>query len=319
MTDTFASQTQSPYRPIRQWRRSKRLHKLLYNHLGLPLHTSEAAIRTLKFALNPAQVRLRERLAVDLPATEQDAELEREGYLQLAPDQFSMLPQALASCSRAFEVSVRSGAVHDAQAEGPKEFLVSIIRDEEAYQHNGLMELAVSSPVLRLASKYLGSVPMLSGIRLWWSPPNTSEIDSQLYHCDREDQRQLKVLLNISDTTHKTGPFTLIPAGISERVKSEVGYSYKRYRLTDEEVWSTEDQTQAVPLTGPSGSAYCVDTSRCLHFGSRQNSEPRLLLMVQYTRYLAPNVTLPSWLPDRSAAPMELDELQRLALGLTAA
>ena len=308
-----------PYRPIRQFRRTKGVHKLLYNHLGLPLSASEAAIRSLKFVWNPGQVRLRERLAAGLPDTEDDVTLEREGYQDLSAQPLDMIPTVLSSCSAAYDASVRDGTMGAAQAAGPKEFLISIIRDEEVFQHPGVMELALSQPILRLASKYLGSVPMLSGVRLWYTPPNSTAVDSQLFHCDREDERQLKVLVNITDTTRENGPFTVLPAASSERAKSAVGYSYKDYRLSDEQVWSTVDQSEAISLIGPRGSANCVDTSRCLHYGSRQNTEPRLLLMVQYTRYLAPNVTLPYWKPEHASSPMELNDMQRLALGLAPA
>lgn len=319
MTETQLIEAQPPYRPIRQLRRIKGVHKLLYNHLGLPLEASEAAIRSLKYVWNPTQVRLRERLAGDLPDSADDAVLNRDGYLKLASDQFDMLSAALSSCGRALEDSVSSGAIDKARSAGPKEFLVSVIRDEEAFQYDGVMELALSRPIVRLASKYLASIPMLSSVRLWWSPPNASAVDSQLYHCDREDRRQLKVLINITATTQKNGPFTIIPAEASERIKTAVKYDYKDYRLTDEAVHAVEDQVQEIAMTGPPGSASCVDTSRCLHYGSRHNTEPRLLLMLQYTSCLAPNVSLPLWLPGLSARPIALDDLQRLVLGLATA
>ena len=319
MSATQAVTDHASCRPIRQFRRTKGVHKLLYNHLGLPLGASEAAIRSLKFVWNPAQVRLRERLAASMERTEDDVTLEREGYLNLANQELDILPTVIESCSSAYDASVLHESIAEAQAAGPKEFLISIIRDEQAFEHAGLMELALSQPILRLASKYLGSVPMLSGLRLWFTPPNSTAVDSQLYHCDREDQRQLKVLVNITDNGHQSGPFTVLPAAASQRAKSAVGYSYKNYRLSDEQVWSVVDPDEAVSFVGPRGSAYFADTSRCLHYGSRQNTQPRLVLMVQYTRYLAPNVTLPLWRPGHDAAPLELDELQRLALGLTPA
>ena len=319
MSQLQATEPGIAYRPIRQLRRSKGVHKLLYNRLGLPLDASEAAIRYLKKMWNPQQVRARQDLADALPTGCEDAALQREGYLKLEPSYFESLPAALDACNAAFESAERTGALKEMRASGPKEFLVTIIRNEEAFQHKGLMALAVSGPLIRLASKYLGSVPMLSGLRLWWTPANAGVAGSQLYHCDREDRRQIKVLINVTEATRATGPFTMIPADISERIKSAVGYSYKRYRLSDEEVWSAESNPRSVELTGPAGTAYCVDTSRCLHYGSRNNSEQRLLMMIQYTRFLAPNVTVPLWLPPNADIPMELDNIQRLVLGVTVA
>ena len=42
-----------------------------------------------------------------------------------------------------------------------------------------------------------------------------------------------------------------------------------------------------IVMTGPRGSGAWVDTSRCLHFGSRGNSTDRLMLIVQFTKHLA--------------------------------
>lgn len=316
MTEPPATSHAASYRPIRHLRRSKGVHKLLYNRLGLPLAASEAAIRSLKYMLNPGQVRLRERMARALPDETGLTDLERRGYVQLVASRLDMLPAMLASCEAAFDISVSNGAIERAQASGPKDFLVSVIRNKEAFRHEGLMQLALSRPLLHLVSRYLGSVPMLSSIRLWWTPPNATATDSQLFHCDREDRRQVKVLINVKETTSETGPFTLIPADASERVKGKLGYSYKDYRLTDEQIRANGADAQSVPLIGPRGSAYCVDTSRCLHYGSRHNSKQRLLLMIQFTRYLAPNVTVPLWLPGTDGRHTELDELQRLVLGV---
>lgn len=305
------------YRPIRQLRRTKGLHKLLHTHLSVPQSLAERAINRLKYVWNPTQVRQRARLAETLRHTDADAFLQQQGYLHLEPGQIGGLQTALDSCTRAYEQSIPTGVMEAAKAAAPKEFLISVIKDEQMLDYASLSTLVVSHPLIELAAKYFGTVPMLSGVRLWWTPPNTSISESQLFHCDREDRRQLKFLINVTEATPDTGPFTLIPAGESERIKATLGYSHKTYRLTDDEVFRVGAPNEIITLTGPPGSVACVDTSRCLHYGSRNNSQPRLLLMVQFTDCLAPNVTLPKWHLGLSKLGLELDELQRLTLGVS--
>lgn len=318
MSGASALRTPVTYRPMRYLRRSKGLHKLLYNRLGLPLDVSEAAIRRLKQAWNPAQMGERRRLARMMPRSDSDERLRRDGFLKLETSSWDHLAAALVDCEQAFETSSRTAAIGATQAAGAKQFLVSVIRDRQALQYGAVMDLAISPSIIELVSGYFGAVPLLSSIRLWWSPPNASVVDSQLFHCDREDQTQLKVLVNVSDVTAEAGPFTLIPADASARIKRAVDYSYRDYQLSDEDIEKAGGLSEAIALLGTRGTAHCVDSSRCLHYGSRSNSKLRLMLMMRYTRYEAPNVTMPVWMPAAGRFDRELDELQRLVLGLSA-
>ncbi len=304
------------YRNARLLRRSKGLHKLLYNRLGLPLNASEGLIRGVKYLWNRDDARHRNRIARGLKLDDRDHILQHTGYLRFDPEQLHGACEVVDACRAEFDTAQTTGSLAAARASGRKDYLVSIVKNEEALHHKCIIDLALSRPVIDTASKYLGAVPVLSAMRLWWTPPNISTADSQMYHCDREDRKQLKFLTYITDSTMETGPLTILPAGISEAVKTRINYSYKRNRRADAEIREAGGD-ETVTLTGPSGTTYCVDTSRCLHFGARQNSAPRLLLVLQYTNSLAPNVTVPRWRPDAHHPSYELDELQRLVLGLT--
>lgn len=313
-----ATTSQPAYRNARLLRRSKGLHKLMYNRLGLPLGTSEGLIRGMKYFWNRDDAQHRKRIARGLKIEDRDHILQSTGILRFDPEMLHGACDVVDACRAAFDTAQSTGVAEAAQASGRKGFLVSIVKNEQALHHKCIIDLALSRSVIDTASKYLGAVPVLSAMRLWWTPPNISTAGSQMYHCDREDRKQLKFLTYITDSTTETGPLTVLPADISETVKTRINYSYKRYRRTDAEILEAGGD-EPVTLTGPSGTMYCVDTSRCLHFGARQNSAPRLLLMLQYTDSLAPNVTVPSWRPGAQHPSYELDELQRLVLGLARA
>ena len=76
---------------------------------------------------------------------------------------------------------------------------------------------------------------------------------------------------------------------------------------------------ECVSLTGQPGEGGCVDTCRCLHFGSRGNTKPRVMLMLRFNDHLAPNVDVPDWHLRAGELPEGLNELQKLVLGLRSA
>ncbi len=155
---------------------------------------------------------------------------------------------------------------------------------------------------------------MLSRADLWWSPPNESKAESQLYHYDGEDKSQLKIILNVGDVDENTGPFTFLTAVASEQVGKTRRHSA---RLDDDAVENTVGRDAVTPLIGPAGTVGAVDTSRCLHFGSRGNSRERLILMLQFTRFLAPKALFPSWdVPAMGLRADELDETRKMVLNV---
>ena len=146
--------------------------------------------------------------------------------------------------------------------------------------------------MVELVSNYLGFIPCLStwlpeGVRFVESgmefdaeahlPPR----DSQLYHIDPYCNPMVYVLVLMKETTVKTGPFTWMGAADSEKVKQANGYWKKGhgYRLTDEQVYDVVGQENEHRLIYPAGTALFLDTSKCLHYGSRDCEDPRYQLM----------------------------------------
>jgi hypothetical protein len=168
--------------------------------------------------------------------------------------------------------------------------------------------------VVDLATAYMGAVPVLSSARLWWTPPNDSVQQSQLYHSDGEDDRQLKFFFNLFDVTEDAGPLTFLPADVSAQVRRRLGYVSGK--LDDETIAAAAGSLDPVRATGPAGSGVALDTSRCLHYGSRRNTVGRLVLMFQFTSFYAPRSERVAWVDGIDRTGLEVDDVQRLALGL---
>ena len=296
-------------------RRSKGLYRLLHVKAGLPQDKTEDFIRWLKKRRNPNDARSRREAVANPAPAAAPSDLSHRGYMHLQPAELTGASDAFDTCRNVLQTAERSGELSRAQAASPKPFLINVLKNEAILDHASLMELALAPRLVQIASEYIGSVPLLSAVRLWWTPPNTSIAESQKYHCDREDTKQLKVFAYVSEATPQTGPLTILPADVSTGVKARLPFTFKRYRFSDSEIEAAGGR-EPVVLTGPAGTAFCVDTSRCLHYGARSNVEPRLLLMLQYTDSLAPNVSIPDWRPRPDQPRYDFGERDLLVLGL---
>jgi hypothetical protein len=107
---------------------------------------------------------------------------------------------------------------------------------------------------------------------------------SQMWHIDDEDFCQIKCFINVHEVGLENGPFTFIPAAKSDEVRRKLGHSWRGKRMDDAEILAHCREEDIVSVTGAPGSGVFVDTSRCLHFGSRSRGGHRLVMMFQYTR-----------------------------------
>jgi hypothetical protein len=158
----------------------------------------------------------------------------------------------------------------------------NILKQQDLFDHREIMDIALHDDILAAVSDYMGQVPRLHTLFLWWSPPNQSAMGSQLYHYDHRDSRQAKVFINLTDVTSESGPLHFLTPPNSLKVDAKVGYSQSRY--TDEEVYSAVSRDDAVAAEGEAGTGFLVDTARCLHYGSRGNAIDRMILMVSFAR-----------------------------------
>lgn len=318
----------TPLRRIRQPFRGRALRKLLWKQLHVPRGLVHPALSAAKKALNPAQVRLRKAVAKEV-ARELTEELagsvaagslglipEDKGFLRVPPAALPGAEPVLARCREIYDRVRADASIDDLLFNPRKRFLLALLAGADFCAHPELIRFMVSRAILDRATTYLGSVPLLAGAALWWTPANETALRSQLFHFDGEDERQMKLMLNVFDTTEEHGPFTLMPADRSAPIRARGDF---RRRISDAEVDAACGLENAIPFVGPAGSGGFVDTSCCLHFGSRYTRKDRLVLMIQFTRFDCPtestfDFAVPPDLP--GLATDTLDPVQRLALGL---
>jgi hypothetical protein len=188
--------------------------------------------------------------------------------------------------------------------------------------------LTLDSPMLRLAlrpdviaavSSYLGMVPVIAYLQVFYSEANSDEArSSQLFHCDADATTQVKIFVLCSEVTRANGPLTLLGAETSRNVRGRLGYHFGG-KIKDKRLAGIIDESDHVPIVGPPGTVCFVDTTQCFHFGSRVESgtAPRLVTMIQY---LTPSsFMLPrdhrQGSPFRHLATHQMGRVQRMVLG----
>ena len=167
--------------------------------------------------------------------------------------------------------------------------LRNCLKADDLLRYPDIADFILSDLFLAMAGHYLQGVPRLASVELWWTTANITTQGSQLYHTDMEDRRQLKIFINLTEVDPEAGPLTFFPLSVSTIVRKEVGHT--RGRLQDENVHQYCSPSQTISFVGGVGSGMAIDTSGCLHYGSRTRDSDRLVLMIQYVPF---NVQLES-------------------------
>jgi len=219
----------------------------------------------------------------------------RDGFAVLPPGSLPGADEAIALALRLFEEKkrkVEASTGPDTALHAKKwAFLRSVLTNQDLAQHPGLVDFALSDGLLRLVTNYLGTIPHLNRVDLLYSVAHGegSAISSQIFHLDPEGRRQAKLFLNLRDVGPDEGPLTFIPASESRRIVQAIARRRSPEdevlmgRYLDREIAAVGGLDKAISVSGPAGTAALVDTSRCLHFGSRvRPGTYRLCLYIQY-------------------------------------
>jgi hypothetical protein len=208
-------------------------------------------------------------------------------------DGYAVLPAGTLDLTSALDFAGRVAAEVDVEkkkAEANKPFMVKLADMGAMTLESPLLQLALRPDILGVAAGYLGMVPILEYANVAYSSNTVEDLSkSQLYHCDSDEGEQVKMFVLCGTVTPETGPLTFLSATRSQMVRDHTGYAYK-HRLTDDQVAAALGSLDGeVALTGPAGTAAFIDTSRCLHYGSRfvDRAATRLVIMLQFMTPLA--------------------------------
>ena len=228
----------------------------------------------------------RRRVMADAIGNEAAVPIPREdGFAFVPPGAFDFAPVV----SAAREVVARADLAAKREKSN-KAFLVKVAEKDDLTLASPLLQLGLDRRLVAVAARYLGMVPILEYANVLYSSHAGDELaKSQLFHCDSDEIEQVKLFVLCEDVSPAHGPLTFLNASDSQRVRDHVGYKFKT-RLTDDQVRDAlGGEVREHALLGPAGVAGLIDTSRCLHYGSRfaDSSTRRVVVMLQYVTPLA--------------------------------
>jgi hypothetical protein len=165
--------------------------------------------------------------------------------------------------------------------------------------------LAHDPNLLRLAEAYLEAPPTISIIACWWSLPSTARPGGmQHYHHDRDDFRQVKFFVYLTDVEEGDGPHIFIEnthnAAVLQKYidqrwqnptdRAEVWKALAMHRKSDDTAAALFPKEWFRQITGKTGATFMEDT-RGTHKGQPPEKGARLVFQICYGLIPKPNAT----------------------------
>lgn len=147
-----------------------------------------------------------------------------------------------------------------------------------------VQQIYTDSSILALAQEYLGSLPVLLGVGMWWSTykhkSEEQNMAAQLYHQDSDGVKWIKFFIYLKDVDEGAGPHCLVK-GSHKKIPKKF-WSAKRYSDKEVEEWYGKENIKI--QTGKKGTIIMVDT-HTLHKGIPPQNKDRLILELQYLNF----------------------------------
>ena len=218
------------------------------------------------------------RLTADAPFV-----IPRElGYAEFSSTTFTST-NALVRVGRDIQARAqRTSAAPAAQ----KQYFRNIMTAADLLAYPAILELALNRRLLGSLSSYFGFVPELCSVGLMLSTPSEKRVGSQHGHFDSQDSHHVKVIVAVNDVAPENGPFEFLPADRSKCLRKTHGLEFGfGGRFEDRDLFALYSPEQFVKMTVQAGDGMIVDTSNCLHFGSRVERGSRLLWFFHYATF----------------------------------
>lgn len=145
-------------------------------------------------------------------------------------------------------------------------------------------------PVLQwIACKYLGSLPRLVGVNMWWTyPVDASEEDrdlhAHLFHRDVDDFRFFKFFFYLTDVPAGEGAHICVMDSHRRPPVVRGGDRWNIRRYSDSEISTLYRTEDILEVCGSAGTGFAENTL-CVHKGRTPTSRPRLLLQIQFALF----------------------------------
>lgn len=154
---------------------------------------------------------------------------------------------------------------------------------------SAFIKLALHPELIECISEYLGQVPRLNTIEVWYSRYIPNPGSSTLFHTDAEYSKQAKFFIYGNDVLNTdNGPFNLYD--IKDSSKAMKHFKYLSNKSIDtSDLNCLLGEKSLVSIQGKKGTAFIADTSNIFHSGSliKDDKSYRITIMFHYLPYLS--------------------------------
>jgi hypothetical protein len=274
---------------------------------------TKTAIASMQPGARAKRLAVLDKLPTSPDLSAASRKLAHDGYVDVS----SLVDRALAEAvldvgqSKVARLDELSGK----QQLGHKSFWVSLL-DEDLVNgafatDHPFVRYALQPSALRILGDFMHDLPQLSDVLLTLSRPTENKplSYSQLWHLDHDDKRVCKLFIYLTDVRDTAdGPLTFIPAPSSKPFRNTI-----KSHMSDDKVFAKVDRSAVKELVAPRLTSFIVNTARCLHMGSRIQSDRTRLL---YTAtYIQPPRMYPEPAP-RFRATGPLSDIERAVMRL---
>ena len=266
------------------------IFKKLTKKIGYP-NFSSYANTNLRKILNIRKILKRKAIAKEIIKNHKGPFISKsEGYLLFGKNYKPTISNLIDACNKIIDKKGRENLNNwylEKSKLKSKDFFFNVLEEDDVLDNPELMNFVLSDEILGCAIKYYGFVPQLSSLGLFVSPENQSLEKlraSQQYHLDGENQH-LKCYVYLSDVTTKSGAFTFIPKNKSNELRDMNGGYFRSCGLENEQLLKEYDKNHSIQILGGPGNGGFVDTTSCLHYGSRCTEGDRLVFMFHYAAF----------------------------------
>jgi hypothetical protein len=243
----------------------------------------KAGLTSLQLPARAKRIALLKQLPARPEWAEASRKLDEDGYVDVSTIVERGLAEAVAAVADA-KMS-RLNELSGKQQLGHKSYWVSLL-DEDLVNgafatDHPFVRYALQPAALRIIGDFMHDLPQLSDVLLTLSQPTPNQAlsYSQLWHLDHDDKRVCKLFIYLTDVQNTAdGPFTFIPAGPSKAFRNAL-----KSHMSDAQVFAKTGSDAVKEMIAPRLSCFIVNTARCLHMGSRiQSDHSRLLYTATY-------------------------------------
>ena len=148
---------------------------------------------------------------------------------------------------------------------------------------NKLLKIFTHSKFTNIIENYLNEDCKLTSIKILKSPENSEYLSgSQLFHCDHDDTKMIKIFIHVNDINLENGPLEVISKDQSSEIKNEINYRWGGKEGHIKDNFFERKKVSYHSLTGDSGTIILADTAQCFHRGSRNPKKHRLVIFASY-------------------------------------